>query len=85
MSRSFTPEQKAKLTTIVNQGIATMQEIEDLNGSLNDTIKAFAEEMEIKPAVLKKAIRIAAKSQYTQNKTDQEALEEILTTVGRTV
>jgi transposase-like protein len=36
-----------------------MHEIETLTGGPNDTIKAVAEEMEIKPAVLKKAIKLA--------------------------
>ena len=55
----FGPEQKAKLVQVVTEGIAVMQEVEDLNAGLSDTIKAIAEEMEIKPSILKKAVRIA--------------------------
>ena len=36
-----------------------MQEVDDLNGGLKDTVKAIAEEMQIKPTVLSKAIRTA--------------------------
>jgi hypothetical protein len=36
--------------------MAVMHEIDTLQGGLTDTIKAIAEELEIKPAVLKKAI-----------------------------
>ena len=56
MSKMFSGEQKAKLTQIINEGMAVLQEIEDLNAGLNDTVKAIAEEMEIKPAVLNKII-----------------------------
>ena len=61
-SRMFSGEQKAKLTQLVNEGIQVMQEVEDLNAGLSDTIKAVAEELEIKPAILKKAIKIAQSS-----------------------
>ena len=43
--------------------MAVMHEVETLNGGLNDTVKAIAEELEIKPGILKKAIRIAHKKQ----------------------
>jgi hypothetical protein len=84
-SRMFSAEQKAKLTQIINEGIQVMTEIEDLNAGLSDTIKAVAEEMEIKPAILKKAIRIAAKSKLGENNRDNEDLNTILETVGRTL
>lgn len=84
-SRMFSAEQKAKLTQIINEGIQVMTEIEDLNAGLSDTIKSVAEEMEIKPAILKKAIRIAAKSKLGENNRDNEDLNTILETVGRTL
>jgi len=85
MSRVFTSEQKAKLTQVVNEGITVMQEVEDLNAGLSDTIKAVAEEMEIKPGILKKAVRIAFKSKLTDENADHEDLNTILETVGRTL
>ncbi len=81
----FSSEQKAKLTQVVNEGIAVMQEVEDLNAGLSDTIKAVAEEMEIKPSILKKAVRIAYKSKLTDENADHEDLNTILETVGRTL
>jgi phage host-nuclease inhibitor protein Gam len=83
--RMFSTEQKAKLTQIMNEGIAVLQEIEDLNAGLNDTVKAIAEEMEIKPAVLKKAIKIAQKSKLTDTNADHDELNTILETVGKTL
>jgi len=85
MSRVFSSEQKAKLTQVVNEGITVMQEVEDLNAGLSDTIKAVAEEMEIKPGILKKAVRIAFKAKLTDENADHEDLNTILETVGRTL
>jgi hypothetical protein len=84
-TKSFNGEQKLKLTQIINEGMQVMHEVETLNAGLNDTIKAIAEEMEIKPAVLKKAIRIAHKAEFGKAKQDHELLETILETVGKTL
>jgi hypothetical protein len=84
-SRMFSSEQKAKLTQIINEGMTIMQEVEDLNAGLSDTIKAVAEEMEIKPAILKKAIRVAFKSRLGDENADHEELNTILETVGKTL
>ena len=84
-SRMFSGEQKAKLTQIINEGVAVLQEVEDLTAGLNDTVKAIAEEMEIKPAILKKAIKIAQKSRLTDTNADHEELNTILETVGKTL
>jgi len=85
MTVQFDSESKAKLTQIINEGMQVMSEVEALNAGLSDTVKAIAEEMQIKPSVLKKAIRIAHKASYSVEKEDQELLEEILTTAGRTL
>lgn len=83
--RSFNSEQKAKLTQIINEGMQVMHEVETLNAGLSDTIKAVAEELEIKPGVLKKAIRLAHKAEFGREKQDHELLENILETVGKTL
>lgn len=85
MAKMFSSEQKAKLTQLMNEGIQVLQEVEDLNAGLSDTIKAIAEELEIKPAILKKAIKIAQKSKFTDTNADHETLTDILETVGRTL
>jgi uncharacterized membrane protein YgcG len=84
-NKSFNGEQKIKLTQIINEGMAVMHEIETLQGGLTDTIKAIAEELEIKPAVLKKAIKVAHKAEFGKAKQDHELLETILETVGKTL
>lgn len=84
-NRTFSIEQKTKLTAIINEGMQIMHEVETLNGGLNDTVKAIAEELEIKPAILKKAIKLAHKAEFGREQQDHELLETILTTVGKTL
>ena len=84
-NRNFSAEQKAKLTQMVNEGMQVMHEIETLNGGLSDTIKAVAEELEIKPNILKKAIRLAHKAEFGKEQQDHALLETILTSVGKTL
>lgn len=84
-SRTFSGDQKIKLTQLINEGMATMHEIDTLNGGLTDTIKAVAEELDVKPSVLKKAIRIAHKASLTQTNHDHSELNDILETVGKTL
>ena len=84
-TKTFNGDQKIKLTQIINEGMQVMHEIDTLQGGLTDTIKAIAEELEINPAVLKKAIRVAHKAEFGKTKQDQELLETILETVGKTL
>ena len=83
--RVFTADQTKKLTQIINEGMQVTLEIETLSGGLNDTIKAVAEELDIKPNILKKAIKLAHKSEFGREQQDHELLETILTTVGKTL
>ena len=84
-AKTFNGDQKIKLTQIINEGMQVMHEIDTLQGGLNDTIKAIAEELEVKPAILKKAIKLAHKAEFSKEKQDHETLETILETVGKTL
>jgi hypothetical protein len=84
-NRTFNGEAKAKLTQLFNEGTQVLHEIETLSEGLNDTIKAIAEELEIKPATLKKAIKIAHKAKLGETNRDHDELNEILETVGKTL
>ena len=83
--KTFSGDQKIKLTQLINEGMGVMREIETLNEGLSDTVKAIAEELEVKPSVLKKAIRIAHKASLTQTNQEHEDLNTILETVGKTL
>lgn len=82
---TFSGDQKLKLTQLINEGMQVLHEIDTLQGGLNDTIKAVAEEMSIKTSVLKKAIRVAHKAEFGKTQKEQELLETILQTVGKTL
>ena len=84
MGKAFGAPEQAKIKQIVAEGMTVMQEIQDLTEGLNDTIKAVAEELEVKPSVLKKAIKIAHKQRLNETNEENEELNTILETVGKT-
>jgi len=75
---SFTAEQIAKLKKIIQEGVQVKREIDDLNAGLKETVAAVAEEMDVKPAVLNKAITKAFKGDFDKDQADLDAVEEIL-------
>lgn len=83
--RSLTGEAKIKLTRLIEEGMRTMHEMDTLREGLNETVKAVAEELEIKPAVLKKAVRVAHKAALTQTTKEHEELVDILEATGKTL
>lgn len=78
MSRSYGPEEKAKLEKIIKEGGTVLQEIEDLRGSLKDTVKGVADELQIKPAIINNAIKRAFKGDWDAYNADVEEVEAIL-------
>lgn len=78
MSRAYGPEEKAKLEKLINEGSLVLREVEDLQAGLRDTVKAVAEELQVKPAVINKAIRIAHKGNWQDHNEDWEEVEAIL-------
>ena len=82
-NRVFNSEEKAKLTQLISEGLTVLQEVDDLNGGLKDTVKAVAEEMQVKPAILSKAIKVAYKADFHKHSDDYTLLENILSTVGK--
>ena len=85
MGKAFGAPEQAKIKQIVAEGMTVMQEIQDLTEGLNDTIKAVAEELEVKPSILKKAMKIAHKASLGQTNVDHEALNTVLEAVGKTL
>lgn len=77
-SRIYGPEEKAKLEKLISEGSIVMREIDDLKEGLSETVKAMAEELQIKPAVINKAIKIAHKGQWEQYNEDFQEIEAIL-------
>ena len=56
--RVYGVEEKAKLERLVNEGVTVLQEVTDLQEGLKDTVKAVAEELNMKPALINKAISL---------------------------
>jgi len=82
MSKAFGAPEQAKIKQIVAEGMTVMQEIQDLTEGLKETIAAVAEELEVKPSVIKKAIRIAQKDQWDQVYKEFDDLETIVDISG---
>ena len=81
--RTYGPEEQGKLKRIIDEGANVLSEMEDLQGGLKDTVKAVAEELEIKPALINKAISVAHKGNYQNIADEMDTLESILNTAGK--
>ena len=68
---------------IVDEGSNVLQEIEDLNAGLKDTVKAVSEELEVKPALINKAIKIAHKGEWSKYSEAFDSLENLIIAVGK--
>lgn len=80
--RTYGAEEKAKLERLVNEGVTVMQEIEDLQTGLKETVKHVAEELDIKPALINKAIKIAKNRDWDAHADAHEDLETLVATLG---
>ena len=82
-ARTYSPEEQAKLKRIIDEGSNVLQEVEDLNAGLKDTVKAVAEELEVKPALINKAIKIAHKGEWSKYSEAFDSLENLIIAVGK--
>lgn len=82
-SRTYGPEEKAKLEKLVSEGVNIQYEIESLQEGLKDTVKAVAEELGIKPSLINKTIKIAHKGTWNQVFDDFDDLETLITAIGK--
>ena len=85
MSKVFGDPEKAKIRQLISEGVTVLQEVQDLNEGLNDTIKAVAEELEVKPSTIKKAIKIAQKGDWDRVFNEFDDLETIVDISGHAV
>lgn len=82
MSRAYSSDDINKLKTLVNEGVQVTQEVTDLKEGLRDTVKAVAEELQIKPSTINKAIRIAFKHDRSKTESEYQELEDLLDAIG---
>jgi signal transduction histidine kinase len=71
-----------RLRQIVKDGVQVLQECEDLKQGLSETVKSVAEEMEVKPALINKLIKIRQKGKMNELRDDNEILEELYKAAG---
>ena len=81
--RNFNDAEKQKLIQIINQGSQVLGEVDDLKTGLKDTVKALAEELELKPDVINKVITIAHRDNYQGVSDDMDLIDSILTAAGK--
>ena len=81
--KNFNDSEKQKLIQIISQGSQVLGEVDDLKTGLKDTVKSIAEELELKPALINKAISIAHKGNYQNISDDMDTLDSILTAAGK--
>jgi hypothetical protein len=77
-TRMYGPEEKAKLERLISEGSNVLREVEDLNEGLKETVKAVAEELQIKPSIINKAIKIAHKDNWKDHEQEWNDIEMIL-------
>ena len=80
---SLSESDKLKVKELINQGVAVTRDVETLKEGLKETVDALAAELEIKKAVLNKAIRVAYKMQENRDaiadgRDELDEIEEIL-------
>ena len=78
MTKMYGPEEKAKLERLISEGSNVLREVEDLQEGLKETVKAVAEELQVKPSIINKAICIAHKDNWKDHEAEWNEIEMIL-------
>ncbi len=81
-NKIFNGEEQKRIKHLIEEGVRVKAEVEILSGGLRDTVKAIAEEMDMKPADLNRAITVAFKDSFADEYEKIDALETILDTAG---
>ena len=80
-NKVFNSEEVARSKTF--KKATHLYEVDALQTGLRETVKAIAEEMDIRPAILNKAIKIAHKANFGEESDKFDELETILAAVGK--
>lgn len=80
--KTYTDEEQAELSGLIAEGIRTLSDVDVLKDSLADKVKGVSEQLELKPALLNRAIRIAYRAELDAKREEQARLEEILQAAG---
>lgn len=83
MESNLTAEDSKKLKRVVDEGVALTQRIKDERESFRDLVKVVAEELNLKPKEINRAIRAAFNASLEADKEELNRVEEILAATGR--
>ena len=78
----LSPENVARLKQLVKDGGQVLQECEDLQDGLKETVKAIADELEVKPAIVNRLIKDVHKNKMNDRRDDHETPEELYKAAG---
>lgn len=82
-SKGFSSEDIIRIKQLISEGCQVNQEIDDLKEGLRDTVKAVAEEIDVKPSQLNRAIRVAHKQNLHEEREALDEIEDILSAAGK--
>ena len=82
-NRTFNQEEINRLKKLIQEGDQVLYEVDALQTGLRETVKAIAEELELKPALINKAISVAHRGNYQNIADDMDTLESILNSAGK--
>ena len=82
-NRTFNQEEINRLKKLIQEGDQVLYEVDALQTGLRETVKAIAEEMDIRPAILNKAIKVAHKANFGEESDKFDELETILAAIGK--
>ncbi len=78
----LSPESVIRLKQLIEDGKSVLQECEDLKEGLKETVDSVAKELEVKPAIINKLIKICQKGSMNDKREDNETLEELYKAAG---
>lgn len=80
---SLTQEDIARVKELLKHGIAVETETRLLREGLSESVKDVADQLEIKPAQLNRAIKIAYKDSLNEEKEKLDEIEFLLQTLNK--
>ena len=83
--KHYTEDDVRRIKEVMKEGAIVLQEIQDLQEGLRDTVKAISEEIGVKSSQLNKAIKISHKRSLSEEQEKFDEVVDLLETAGRGV
>ena len=74
---NFSAGDKVKIQGLIASGVDVLREIATLKEGLKENVNSVAEELDLKPAILNRAIRMAYKSSQQNQNVIEDAQAEL--------